>query len=569
MNPNNLTQEQIQQGYSTIPGAYNPVTGQLKSTITTDQLTPAPKVDLTPSFTPQPDLATGIVTGAQQGVNQFQKDYERFLGLQNQNQDKSLENMISSITGDLQGLQGRGQAQLEAEGRLGVNQFNQQLAGLNTQIGSKIAEYNQNLANQRAELAQMEAGAGAKGLTTGMLLGQQGAVEKVRSAQNAQAAADIGLLQAQALGLQGQAKAAQDAANRAVDLLYQDREATVNTKLKQIELFTPLFNASEKKKADALTYALGNEQKKLEEEKQNQKEIQSLIINASSQEAPQDLLQRASKAKTAGEASMILGAYAGDYYAIQKMKKELSGMGYSGSVPSGISGTGRIVVAGVSQESPAYAWLDQYNAGAMSLEDIYAKIGSSKTAEVVKNDLAKLISAQGGKRVIKMDDVMIASINDQIKNIDDLLGESGYNYKVISGAVQGGALGVGARLTGAKGDALAMARNLVSNQTLQSLADAKAKGVTFGALSEAELNAVANAASRIASKIIKDENGQIIGFSGSEAGFKADLLKVKEGLEKSIQVKTGTQGSVNKQIEDADAVLRKTYEEPTGGYQFK
>lgn len=324
MNPNNLTQEQIQQGYSTIPGAYNPVTGQLKSTITTDQLTPAPKVDLTPSFTPQPDLATGIVTGAQQGVNQFQKDYERFLGLQNQNQDKSLENMISSITGDLQGLQGRGQAQLEAESRLGVNQFNQQLAGLNTQIGSKIAEYNQNLANQRAELAQMEAGAGAKGLTTGMLLGQQGAVEKVRSAQNAQAAADIGLLQAQALGLQGQAKAAQEAANRAVDLLYQDREATVNTKLKQIELFTPLFNASEKKKADALTYALGNEQKKLEEEKDNLKAVQNLIVNASGQGAPQDLLNRANKAKTQSEAAMILGQYAGDYYKTELLKQQIA-----------------------------------------------------------------------------------------------------------------------------------------------------------------------------------------------------------------------------------------------------
>ena len=167
-----------------------------------------------------------------------------------------------------------------------------------------------------------------------------------------------------------------------------------------------------------------------------------------------------------------------------------------------------------------------------------------------------------------MDDTQIAAINDQIKNINDLLGDSGYNYKVISGAIQGGALGVGGRVTGAKGDALAIARNLVSNQTLQALADAKAKGVTFGALSEAELNAVANSASRIASKIIKNEAGEITGFSGSEKGFKDDLLAIKKGLEKSVQAKTGSQ--VNKQVDLADKVLNQIGEAPvTGGYIFK
>lgn len=197
------------------------------------------------------------------------------------------------------------------------------------------------------------------------------------------------------------------------------------------------------------------------------------------------------------------------------------------------------VIPDVSQAQP---WLAQYNSGAMDLNDIYTKIGSSKEAQPIKNELARLIAAQGGKRVIPMDDAQIAAINDQIKNIDDLLKDGGYNYKVISGPIQGGLFGFGGRITGAKGDALGIARNLVSNQTLQALADAKAKGITFGALSEAELNAVANSASRIASKLIK--NGEnIVGFEGTEDEFKKDLEAVRDGLIKAKTKKTGGTGT--------------------------
>jgi len=570
MNPNGLSDQQVKQGYSTVPGNFDPVTGKLKTAITSASLQPQPSPDLSQSFTPQPDLVTPTVAGA--GANQatFDTDYQRYLDLQNQGQDNTLANMIAGI--DLQSLTGRGGAQADAENRLGVNQFNQSIADLSSQRGSKLAAYNQTIAQQRAEQANLEAGAGAKGLTTAMLGGQQAALARVREAENQTAAAEIGLLDAQILGTQGKLEAAQDAANRAVDLMFQDREAAVNTKLKQIELYTPLFNASEKKKADAITFALQKDQERLAAEKENAKGIENMVITASSQNAPQDLVNRARKAKTPSEAAMILGQYAGDYYAIEKMKLELNklrgettGGGAGGGTGSGV---GREVVAGVPVESPAYSWLDQYNAGAMSLEDIYTKIGSSKTAEVTKNNLSKLIAAQGGKRVLKMDDTQIAAVNDQIKNINDLLGTSGYNYKVISGASQGGALGVGGRITGAKGDALAMARNLVTNQTLNSLAEAKAKGITFGALSEAELNTVASAASRIAAKIIRNEAGEVTGFSGSEKGFKDDLLAVKKGLEKSIITKTGS--PVNKQVELADKALTgASVDTSNGGYIFK
>lgn len=323
MNPNNLSDLQIQQGYSTLPGNFDPVTGQLKTAITSASLAPQPSPDLSQSFTPQPDLVTPTLAGAQNNQTTFQSDYQRFLDLQNQNQDNSLAKMIAGISSDIEGLQGRGAAQQQAEDKLGINQFNQTLAGLSSQRGSKLAELNQSIAQQRAEQAQLEAGAGAKGLTTAMLGGQQAALAKVREAENQTRAAEIGLLDAQILGGQGQLKAAQDAANRAVDLMFQDREATVNTKLKQIELYTPLFNASEKKKADALTFALQKDQERLAEEKANAKGIENMVITASSQNAPQDLVERARKAKTPSEAAMILGQYAGDYYKTELLKQSI------------------------------------------------------------------------------------------------------------------------------------------------------------------------------------------------------------------------------------------------------
>ena len=174
----------------------------------------------------------------------------------------------------------------------------------------------------------------------------------------------------------------------------------------------------------------------------------------------------------------------------------------------------------------------------MSIEDIYTKIGSAKESLPLRNEVARLVGLQGGKRIFGADDASVQAINSQIKNIDDLLGGG---YGKIVGVVQGGAGVFPDRWNVGKQDALAIARNLVSNQTLQALADAKSKGITFGALSERELGTVAEAASRIAAKIQrnnKDNPDMITGFSGSESQFKEDLEAIREGLQKSVSIKT-------------------------------
>lgn len=212
-----------------------------------------------------------------------------------------------------------------------------------------------------------------------------------------------------------------------------------------------------------------------------------------------------------------------------------SGQGVGGDSEGGTStyttdAKGNIIAGDSSLTASAKDWIMQFNSGLMSIEDIYTKIGSAKESLPLRNEVARLVGLQKGKRIFGADDASIQAINSQIKNVNDLL--EGGKFGKIVGLVQGGAGFWPDKLNPGKQDALAIAKNLTSNQTLQALADAKAKGITFGALSERELGVVAEAASRIAAKIQrknKDFPDEITGFSGSEAQFKKDLLTILHG----------------------------------------
>lgn len=406
-------------------------------------------------------------------------------------------------------------------------------------------------------------------------------IETSRLRDNALKALSLGQ---QAAIASAQYDKAKNYADQIIESKYTQIEADIKAKQTNLQALrdfdlTPAQNKLLKVQETQLQY----EAQQLADKKATEKATSSLLVTAAQQNAPKAIQDQARKIADNGgseaEVAAALGLYAGDYWGT-KMKiaqynqtvantnktnaeARAAGSGSSGSFP-----------AGITTNSPAQSWLAQYNSGAMSLEDIYTKIGSSKSAEVTKNELSALIAAQGGKRVLTMDDTQVSAINEQIKNINDLIGTNGYNYKVISGQSQGGFLGIGARITGAKDDALAMAQNLVSNQTLQSLADAKAKGITFGALSGPELNTVASAASRISAKaIVNKDTGKITGFSGSQSEFKKDLEAIKTGLQNSIKSKTGLTslgGSASQKADIADKVINfPDTANNTGGYIFK
>ncbi len=277
--------------------ANNLLRTQGSQTITPTQIQPQAPINIASTFQQPTDMGTGLVASG----DMIQQDIQKYLDAANQPQTETqslYDQLIGSVSTASEGLTGRGASQTQAEQQTGFTQANKELADLNAQYLSKKAEYDKLNAN-------IEATAGGKGLTTSMMLGQQGAVNRA-------AAADLGLLQAQILGKQGQVEAAQSAANRAVDLMYQDREAVYNTKLKQLELIKDKLTGEESKRAKALEYALNKEQKALDEEKQVKKDIQALALKIGGFGADSNTITKVANAKDYNEALTFAGSYLQD-----------------------------------------------------------------------------------------------------------------------------------------------------------------------------------------------------------------------------------------------------------------
>jgi len=288
--------------------AKNLLRTQGSQTITPTQIQPQAPINIASTFQQPTDMGTGLVASG----DMIQQDIQKYLDAANQPQTETqslYDRLLGSVSTASENLTGRGASQTQAEQQTGFTQANKELADLNAQYLSKRAEYDKLNAN-------IEATAGGKGLTTSMMLGQQGAVNRA-------AAADLGLLQAQILGKQGQVEQAQNTANRAVDLIYQDREAVYNTKLKQLELIKDKLTGEESKQAKALEYALNKEQKALEEEKANKKAITEMTLTALSSGAPQSAIDAASKATDTLTAAKILGKYSPETLKYELLKEQI------------------------------------------------------------------------------------------------------------------------------------------------------------------------------------------------------------------------------------------------------
>ena len=527
------------------------------------------------NFNPAP-IINDVTSQIASSYEQANKDYNASVAEQ-QSQATSITNLMAQLANKTADTQTANEAAGVNAAIAEQNNFVKQLADLNAQASSLNRQaqaipiqLQEQIAGQGvtdAGLAPIQAGELRKNALKALSIGQQ---------------ADIA--SAALTGSQLKLQAAQDKAKQAVALVYDPIEAQLNVKQKQYELNKDLLATIDKKRTEALGVALAQEKTKLDAERKTAEEVSQMIVNASTQGAPASLVTKAQNAKTSTEAAAILGMYAGDYWGTkakiaqynqtlaQTAKLNAETAKTRAESAGGSSSGVTTIVNGVPVSSAAASWIAQWNSGAMELENIYKEIPANDSK--LQNEIAALVKAQGGKRILTITDAQIGAINDQIKNIDDLIGKNGYNYKVISGIAQGGLFGFGGRITGAKADALAIASNLVSNQTLQALADAKSKGITFGALSDSELATVAGAASRIAAKAVKDkETGKIIGFDSSESGFLADLQTVKKGLQDSIKAKTGTTqlDPASAYAENAYRAITNTNSTPTGvqaGYNF-
>ncbi len=212
-----------------------------------------------------------------------------------QNDYQSLVDQLSGKTSD--------QAALEAQ--QGLPQINTDLRDLQTLKKQQTAGYIQGVRN----IAQKNVSQGERNTAE---------IESTR-----QHAVDSLLTESLISAKQNDQLTAQAQVDRALNLKYDPILAKIDAQKAILENNKYLLTRADLKAANAKTTALDLQTKKIEEEKQNAKALQDMIINATSQGAPIADVQRAAKAKTPMEAAQILGKYAGDFLKNELLKSQL------------------------------------------------------------------------------------------------------------------------------------------------------------------------------------------------------------------------------------------------------
>ena len=363
MNPNNTTlfrkegQSQVvdaQGNLQSFGGNLDtlPIYKQQNNVITSDALTPKTKIDLSGIY-PNQQTGDGLVNSVTDSTKAFDTEaaYQKELELQKLTKPDStqLDTYLNNLLDAEQGLTGRGAEQTQAEINAGIPEANKARSSIQGQIKTQIAEYNAMKAERDQIIADIEAGAGRKGLTTGAVLGQQGAQERQYLARLNSKAAEIGILQAQDEALKGDIDTAQKNVDRAIDLKYQDREAEYTAWKNAYDRVKGTFDEEEKKRGEALAEAKKKEEEALKEKKEEEKNIQNIALKIAENGGDPNIV---SKAKTTMEAlglaknalqkkDVELREINGALYAVDKNTlkvKYIGGGTATGGTGKGVSG---------------------------------------------------------------------------------------------------------------------------------------------------------------------------------------------------------------------------------------
>lgn len=119
-----------------------------------------------------------------------------------------------------------------------------------------------------------------------------------------------------------------------------------------------------------------------------------------------------------------------------------------------------------------------------------------------------------------------------------LLGPVGTIVGGVAGGLSLATQGIADTITGERQNFIAGVDQLSSQEFVDNLINVKAKGATFGALTDREGEALRNAATKLNSwKIEKD--GKVVGYNTSEESFKAELNRIFNLTQKAYEKSTG------------------------------
>lgn len=432
-------------------------------------------------------------------------------------QQQILDKMISSAEGTKDLLA----EQLTTEQSAGLPGMRAQFADINAQILTKLAEGKALDASYEKANLEVE----GKSITLSRKQGQEALNYKMYLAQKNALAADVGILQAQALGLQGKITDAQNTVNRAIDLKFKIQEADNAVYQAQLNAIIPLLNKEEKTQALAQQIILDQKKQALADKKDSEKEIYGLMLKAVDlgiRDA--SILSQIGNSKSLSEATVILGKNAPPADSKAPQIETWGGRVHQWNpVTAKWEDIGSEKSIGGDNSQTVIDWANQVANGTRKFSDVPEELKSS-----VNSAISKLPP--------KQEDVK--QTQSKIDELNSIINHPGLNSSVGPNAASRTAF---TDAFGNKSDFIAKVQRLLSEKTLQSLIDAKANGATFGALSEGELKLLQQAASNIGTWAVKDDEGNIIGYNVSEKAFKEEINRIKGDYENLLKETAGQQ----------------------------
>jgi hypothetical protein len=266
--------------------------------------TPQTPINLSSTLTPTVDQSSTAVAGATQ-TSKSLEDYIKMLTPPTSESQTQYDTLSKSLNDLLGQSVNKSADQLSAEQASGIPELKTQLSGLNADILRGTAEYDQ----LKKEYEALSVDNRGKAITMGSIRGNEAQINYARQSALNTKASEVGLLQARALGVQGNLQAAQQNVDRAIDLKYQTIEQSIKVRLQQIDLIKDQLDTEQTRRAQALELYLRDQQQQIDETKASEKQLQNIAITAASAGAPQTLINQALATKDPVQASSLLNQY--------------------------------------------------------------------------------------------------------------------------------------------------------------------------------------------------------------------------------------------------------------------
>lgn len=305
-NPNNLTKEQLQAGYSTIPGAYDPVTGKLKTSLNT---TPASVSNvITPdSLAPQPKLTLPTTPVPTEAPKQTPIDYDAMFGLTDfqKQAEQTQETGISEIIKNMGLLQNEA-TDLQAERqRRGLEDLYKQGQATKSRITALDAEMQQDdiiLAQKMRNEERRDTLLPFAQMGQAKLAGDAAIYRGLKTAEK-------NTLISQQLAQQGEIALAEQFAKDAIDAKYAPYKQNIENYKTILEIIKPSLTAAENKRLKAQEAKVTSAENEIKKAEAEEKSIKELAIKIGSFGADSATIQRVMNAKDFNEAITASGKY--------------------------------------------------------------------------------------------------------------------------------------------------------------------------------------------------------------------------------------------------------------------